>query len=230
MVKQESQRRCAWRCRRRDRSRPRRSCRSRSGRPSCSCRRSGSARPRHPSADARGCAAARRARRPLAARGPCCGPSGRRPHRPPRSRPGRGSRCGSSARIARRARSRPRPGTGLASAAISVSARSKPSSLRAGVHRDAEAGAARLAAVDRDHERVLAPRAVVRIDVRALEEDPVLDRDSVQLARPHAHERELGRPAPLRSRARKPSPLRSARQSRASGRWRNRFQECGPTA
>ena len=60
--------------------------------------------------------------------------------------------------------------------------------LRAGVHRRAEAGAARLAAVHRDDERALAPRLVVRIDIRPLQEHAVLDGDGVQFAGAHGEE------------------------------------------
>ena len=47
--------------------------------------------------------------------------------------------------------------------------------LRAGVHRDAEAGAAGLAAIDGDDEGAVAPGLVVRVDIGPAEEDPVLD-------------------------------------------------------
>ena len=97
----------------------------------------------------------------------------------------------------RRVRCRPRPGIVRSPSSSSVSARSKPASrLRAGVHRDAEAGAAGLAAVHRDDERALAPRLVVRIDVRALQEHAVLDGDGVQLAGAHAEEGVALAPAP----------------------------------
>ena len=62
--------------------------------------------------------------------------------------------------------------------------------LRTGAHRDAEAGAGGLEAVDGDDERVLAARRVVAVGVAAAEEDAVLDRDRVQLAGAHADERE----------------------------------------
>jgi len=62
--------------------------------------------------------------------------------------------------------------------------------FRAGAHRRAEARAARLEAVDRDQEDVLAPQRVVAVGVGAAEEDAVLDRDRVQLARAHADEGE----------------------------------------
>ena len=53
---------------------------------------------------------------------------------------------------------------------------------RARSHRRAEARAARLAAVDDDDEGPLATERVVALDVAALEEDAVLDRDRVQVA------------------------------------------------
>ncbi len=61
---------------------------------------------------------------------------------------------------------------------------------RAGAHRRAEAGPAGHAAVDGDEERSLAAGGVVAVDVRSLEEHPVLDRDCVQVARADADERE----------------------------------------
>ena len=66
---------------------------------------------------------------------------------------------------------------------------------RARSHRGAEARPARDAAVDGDEERLLAARRVVAVDVRALEEDPVLDRDRVEIAGADAEERKrpLGR-------------------------------------
>ena len=62
--------------------------------------------------------------------------------------------------------------------------------LRPRAHRRAEAGAARLEAVDGDEEGAVAARRVVAVDVRAADEDAVLDLDRVQLARAHADERE----------------------------------------
>ena len=52
------------------------------------------------------------------------------------------------------------------------------------------------AAVDGDEERAVAAAGVVALDVGALEEDAVLDRDRVQVARAHAEQRER----PLRRR------------------------------
>jgi hypothetical protein len=62
--------------------------------------------------------------------------------------------------------------------------------LGTGSHRDAEAGAARLEAVDRDEEGALAARGVVAIGEAAAHEDPILRRDRVELARAHAQKRE----------------------------------------
>ena len=59
---------------------------------------------------------------------------------------------------------------------------------RSGMHRDAETRAARLAAVHRDDERAVAPRLVVRIDMRTAEEHVVLDGDRMQFAGPHGEE------------------------------------------
>ena len=66
---------------------------------------------------------------------------------------------------------------------------------RACAHRGAEAGSARNAAVDRDEERSLAAGGVVAVDVRALDEHPVLNSDRVQVAGADADEgeRTLGR-------------------------------------
>ncbi len=64
--------------------------------------------------------------------------------------------------------------------------------LRPGPHRDAEAGAGRLEAVHGDDERVLAPCGVVAVGVAAAEEDPVLDRDPVELAGAHSDQGERG--------------------------------------
>ena len=60
--------------------------------------------------------------------------------------------------------------------------------FRTGVHGDAEAGRARLAAIHRDDERLLAARAVMRIDIGAAEKHLVLDGDGSELAGPHADE------------------------------------------
>src|SRR5581483_1496229 len=57
-------------------------------------------------------------------------------------------------------------------------------------HGRAEAGAARLEAIDRDDEEALPPRDVVAIAVSVAHEDAVLDRDRMQLAGTHADERE----------------------------------------
>ncbi len=65
--------------------------------------------------------------------------------------------------------------------------------LRPGLHRDAEAGAAGLAAVDRDDERVAAARLVVVVGVCTADEDAVLDLDRMQLAAPDSDERERRR-------------------------------------
>ena len=55
-------------------------------------------------------------------------------------------------------------------------------------HRDAKAGTARLAAINRDDEGAGAPGAIVRVDMRAIPEDPILDRDCLDLAGAHADE------------------------------------------
>ena len=96
-----------------------------------------------------------------------------------------------------------------------VEARSPP---RAGVHRDAEAGAARLAAVDGDDERALAPRRVVGVDVAAADEHAVLDRDRVQVAASARRGTRTAAPAAAPPRPPVPSPFRRARQSRTRGR------------
>ena len=62
--------------------------------------------------------------------------------------------------------------------------------LRPRPHRRAEAGRGGLEAVHGDDERVLTARGVVGVGVRPAEEHLVLDRDPVQLARPHADERQ----------------------------------------
>ena len=143
-------------------------------RPSCNCRRSGSARRPPPSADARDCARSRSWMSSVFIVAAHIGGG------PADDRLGGGdvlagpaASVGISARTARAAL-RSRLGDELlARSAISVSARSKPDSrLRAGVHRDAEAGAAGLAAIDRDDEGALAPRLVVRIDIGAAEKAP----------------------------------------------------------
>ena len=53
--------------------------------------------------------------------------------------------------------------------------------LGSGVHRGAEAGAARLTALDRDDEQRIGGRALVRVRVRPAEQDPVEHRARVQL-------------------------------------------------
>ena len=102
--------------------------------------------------------------------------------------------------------------------------------LRAGAHRDAEAGAGRLEAVHGDDERVLPPRGVVGVGVRPAEQHLVLDRDPVELAGAHADEgqrRTVGRvllddEAVVRAFA----PARAG----CGPASRNCFHECGPTA
>ena len=96
----------------------------------------------------------------------------------------------------RRDRSPSRRRTGARSPTSSVSARSNPLSARGPVPIEAQKHVPPgHAAVDGDEERSLAARGVVALDVRALEEHPVLDRDRVQVARADAEERErpLGR-------------------------------------
>ena len=118
-------------------------------------------------------------------------PRARRRARPPRGRAARRVACGSSASTSA-PRSLPTSTRKRwpSSSSSSVSARSKPAAdLRPGVHRDAEAGAAGLAAVDRDEERVAPAGLVVGVDVSAADEDAVLDRDGVQVAAAHADER-----------------------------------------
>ena len=60
--------------------------------------------------------------------------------------------------------------------------------LRPRPHRDAEARAARLEAVDGDDERALSSCGVVAVDDPPADEHPVLDLDRVELARAHADE------------------------------------------
>ena len=113
--------------------------------------------------------------------------------RGPRRRGRRGGRVAPGARRASRApRSVPTSTRKRCSPSrISVSARSyPPSAFGPGAHRRAEARAARLEAVDGDDEGVLAPRRVVAVGVATAEEDPILDRDRVQLAGAHADEGE----------------------------------------
>ena len=62
--------------------------------------------------------------------------------------------------------------------------------LRAGLHGDAEAGAARLAAIHRDDEVPLAPRLVVRVDIGVADQHAVLNLDRCDLAGAHADEGE----------------------------------------
>ena len=141
---------------RRGRSCPRPWCRSRSGRPSCSCRSSGSARRPRPSAGARGCRSSRSRMSVVSSARPIV----------------RGARSAAAARRARRSAasaargsssastSAPRVAADLDEEAVAavveqlgqreVEARRR---ARAGVHRRAEAGAAGLPAVDRDEER-----------------------------------------------------------------------------
>ena len=141
--------------RRRGRWRPRRRCRSRSGRPWCSWRRSGSARRRRPSADARGWPAAARGCPSVSIARPIC-----------RRRAGDDRRRGRRSRpLARRARGRSASNSAPPRVPASTTKRCSPPSsefgqrqveaglgLRAGAHRDAETGAAGLAAIDRDDE------------------------------------------------------------------------------
>ena len=61
---------------------------------------------------------------------------------------------------------------------------------RARLHGHAEARAARLPAIDRDQQGTVAPRGVVGIDEAAVQEDPILDGDGVQLACARADERQ----------------------------------------
>ena len=101
---------------------------------------------------------------------------------------------------------------------------------RAGAHRDAEARASRGAAVDGDEKGTLPARTVVALDVGALEEDTVLDRDRVQVARTDAEERKRPSGAGSSVNSVVPSSLRRACQSRMRAGRSQRFHECGPTA
>ena len=61
-------------------------------------------------------------------------------------------------------------------------------SLRAGIHRNAEAGVAGLRAVDRDDEGVAPSRLVVGVGVAIADEDLVLDTDRRQVTGAHPDE------------------------------------------
>ena len=116
------------------------------------------------------------------------GPRGRvgRERAVPRRRP---ARAAPGAAAPRRARCRPRPGIHARSPSSSVSARSKPASAFGPVFIDTQKHVPpACAAVHRDDERALAPRLVVRIDVRAMQEHPILNGDRVQLAGAHGEE------------------------------------------
>lgn len=95
--------------------------------------------------------------------------------------------------------------------------------LWAGVHRYAEAGAARFAAIDGDNEDALTPGAIMRIDIFASKQYAVLDGDRANLTGAHPNEREafsrwglwdypnavrllLGAPQALAWRVKKPLP------------------------
>src|SRR5271167_4271322 len=54
------------------------------------------------------------------------------------------------------------------------------------IHRDAEAGAARLTAIDRDDKGVVAAHLIGLVEVLAREKDPVMDGDRAQLAGAYA--------------------------------------------
>ncbi len=101
--------------------------------------------------------------------------------------------------------------------------------LRAGVHGRAEAGAAGLAAIDRDDEHAFAARLVVAVDVGAVQEDAVLDGDGVQFARPHGEEGEAFGRVGVGGDA-DAAAVAFGRHRRSSGGCRKRFQACGPTA
>ena len=68
--------------------------------------------------------------------------------------------------------------------------------LRSGIHRDAEAGAARLTAIDRDDKGVVAAHLIGLVEVLAREKDPVLDGDRAQLTGAHADKGERLVPLP----------------------------------
>ena len=163
-----------------------RRCRSRSGRPGCSCRRPGSGRPPRPSEGARGCGrAARPARRSRVgvrslALGRARGP-GRRAARSP----GRGVRAGEpSQHVGPALGARPGPRSGdRRSSSSSVSARSKPASAPGPrAHRRAEAGGGRGAALGDHDEGSGTPGGVAGIGDGALEQDPVEHVEGGQLA------------------------------------------------
>ena len=63
-------------------------------------------------------------------------------------------------------------------------------SLGTAAHRDAETRAAWLEAIDSDDERVFSARRVVAVDELALDQDAVLNRDSLELAGANAEEGE----------------------------------------
>ena len=134
--------------------------------------------------------------------------------------------------LARRARCRPRRGSGARRrGSRSAPGRSPRSRLRAGAHRDAEAGAAGLEAVDRDDESVArgGPRSRRRCSGRRGSTRSWIV-DPVQLARADADQRERRvvvrllldlEAAVLPPRA--PEPDAAAERGTAS-------TECGPTA
>ena len=75
-------------------------------------------------------------------------------------------------------------------------------------HRRAEAGRARLSALDRDDERAVAPSTVDRVDVVAAGQHPVQDADRAHVARAHAEQGVPGRSAALAGRHAAGRPVR----------------------
>ena len=89
----------------------------------------------------------------------------------------------------RRCRFRPKP---CSSPSINSVRRDQiPVGLRPRLHRNAKAGAAGHAAIHRDDEIILASRAILRVGIIAVQQNPVLDGDRVNFARTHAKKGEF---------------------------------------
>ena len=99
---------------------------------------------------------------------------------------------------------------------------------RPGTHRRAEARRRGSPAVDRDHEQTLTPRLVGRIHEAISQEDPILGRQGVEIARSGADHRQR-HDRFLRHRDQQPAVLVAALQERGLGGNTKSLRECGPT-
>ena len=192
-------------------------CRSRSGRPWCSCRRSGSAPPPRPSADGRVAPAAPPSVPASQGAGPCRPRRAPPRRRPPTDPPPSPDGAAPAAARRRRPRCRSRPGNrGARRRAVRSATRSNPASTFGPVCIETQKHVLPAWPQFTATMNAFARRAAIAgVGIRAVHEHLVLDRDRVQFAGPHADERIARR---RRAAARRP-PRR-----RRCGAWSTAFR------